>query len=69
MSYFVYILKCVDGTYYTGVTNDVPRRLNEHQSGTNPKAYTYSRRPVKLVWGEEVPTYGEALKHERQIKK
>lgn len=69
MSYFAYILKCADGTYYTGITNDVARRLSEHQSGANPKSYTFSRRPVKLVWGEEVATYSEALKHERQIKK
>jgi putative endonuclease len=69
MSYFVYILKCADGTYYTGITNDIERRLSEHQSGANLNAYTFSRRPVKLVWGEEVTTYGEALSHERQIKK
>ena len=69
MSYFVYILKCADDTYYTGITNDIARRLSEHQSGANPSAYTFSRRPVKLVWGEEVPSYDDALKHERQIKK
>ena len=69
MSYIVYILKCADGTYYTGMTNDIARRLSEHQSGANPNAYTFSRRPVKLVWGEEVNTYGDALIHERQIKK
>lgn len=69
MSYFVYILKCTDGTFYTGITNDVARRMSEHQTGANPKAYTFARRPLKLVWGEEVTTYSEALKHERQIKK
>ncbi len=69
MSYFVYILKCADNTYYTGITNDIARRLSEHQSGANPNAYTFPRRPVKLVWGEEVNTYGDALSHERQIKK
>lgn len=69
MSYYVYILKCADGTYYTGITNNIARRLSEHQTGANLKAYTFSRRPVYLVWGEEVATYGEALKHERQIKK
>ena len=69
MSYFVYILKCANGTYYTGITNDIARRLSEHQSGANPNAYTFSRRPVKLVWGEEVSSYDDALKHERQIKK
>jgi len=69
MGYYVYILKCADGTYYTGITNDVARRLSEHQIGANPKSYTFTRRPVKIVWEEEVATYGEALKHERQIKK
>ena len=69
MSYFVYILKCADGTYYTGITNDIARRLSEHQSGANPSAYTFSRCSEKFVWGEEDPSCGDALKHERQIKK
>ena len=69
MSYYVYILKCADDTYYTGITNDLARRISEHQNGVNPNAYTFSRRPVEFVWGEEVATYGEALNHERQIKK
>lgn len=68
MSFYVYILKCADGTYYTGSTNDLYRRLNEHQLGASYTAYTASRRPVELVWNEEVGTLGEALFHERQIK-
>jgi putative endonuclease len=43
-SYFVYLLRCADGTYYTGVTNDVERRLEEHQSGCDPKAYTFNSK-------------------------
>jgi putative endonuclease len=68
MPFYVYILKCSDGTYYTGCTNDLYRRLNEHQSGASATAYTASRRPVELVWNEEVGTLGETLFHERQIK-
>jgi predicted GIY-YIG superfamily endonuclease len=68
MPFYVYILKCADGTYYTGCTNDLYRRLNEHQTGASATAYTASRRPVELVWNEEVGTLGEALFHERQIK-
>ncbi len=65
---YVYILLCADGSYYTGVTTNLERRLREHQEGADPRAYTYTRRPVKLVWAEEVPTYEDALRLERQIK-
>ena len=68
MPYFVYILECADGSYYTGNTHDLERRIFEHQSGANPKAYTFARRPVRLVWGEEVETLDEALRHEHQIQ-
>ncbi|HEY57025.1 MAG TPA: GIY-YIG nuclease family protein [Anaerolineae bacterium] len=65
---YVYILRCADGSYYTGVTTDLARRLEEHQQGLNPRAYTFRRRPVRLVWAHEVATYEEALRLERQIK-
>jgi len=68
MSYFVYILKCADGSYYTGSSADLSKRLFEHQQGVQSSAYTFSRRPVELVWSEEVETYNEALLHEHQIK-
>jgi putative endonuclease len=69
MPYLVYILECSDGSYYTGSTNDINKRLWQHEQGVEPSAYTYSRRPVKLVWtSEETPRYSEALKWERQIK-
>ena len=64
----VYILRCADGAYYTGVTNDVDRRLQEHQSGTNPKAYTYKRRPLKMVFYEWFPTAEQAIDFEKQVK-
>ncbi len=64
----VYMLQCADGSYYVGVAEDMSRRLYEHESGVNPKSYTYHRRPVKLVWCEKYPTRYEALTHECQIK-
>ncbi len=68
MPYYVYLLKCADDSYYTGSTNDVERRLHEHQSGANSTAYTFSRRPVELVWSGEFATRREALDFEYQVK-
>lgn len=68
MSYYVYILKCSDSSYYTGSTDDISRRLYEHISSGNTKSYTYRRRPVQLIWCDEYPTKYEALTHEHQIK-
>ena len=68
MAYYVYILHCADDSYYTGSTFDISARLFEHQEGSNRHAYTYSRRPVKLVWGTEVKTKREARLLEHQIK-
>ena len=68
MPYFVYILKCADGSYYTGSASDLSRRLTEHQDGLGPGSYSFPRRPVELVWCEEVEARNEALQHEHQIK-
>ena len=68
MAYFVYILLCADDSYYTGSTKNLERRIFEHQNTVSPSAYTFRRRPIKLVWSEEVETLDEALRHERQIK-
>ena len=68
-TYYVYILKCSDGTYYTGVTNDIKRRLLEHINGLNPESYTSRRRPVKLVWYTDTNDINFALAKEKQIKK
>lgn len=65
--YLVYILRCGDGSLYTGITNDLPRRLAAHSSGRGAK-YTRSRLPVALVWREEQPDKSAALRRERQIK-
>ena len=69
MPYTIYILLCADGTYYTGLTRDLEARLNEHQVGRYPEAYTFRRRPVHLVWSEVVEDYSEAFRWEQQIKK
>lgn len=65
---FVYILECNDGTLYTGCSNDVNKRLAQHNKGTASK-YTRSRRPVKLVYMEETESKSAALKREIAIKK
>ncbi len=68
MSYFVYMLRCGDGTLYTGSTDDVARRLAVHQSGKGAK-YTRSRHPLTLVYQEELENKSAALKREAAIKK
>lgn len=68
MAYYVYILECADGSYYTGSASDLDRRVMEHQQGITASSYTFRRRPVSLAWSEEVATYNEALLHEHQIK-
>ena len=65
--YFVYILKCRDGTLYTGFTNDIDKRLKTHNSGKGAK-YTKCRLPVELLHYEEFATKSEALKREYAIK-
>lgn len=67
MNHYVYIVETSEKTFYTGYTNDVQKRINAHNNGTGAK-YTRSRLPVKLVYTEELPTKGEALKREYQIK-
>lgn len=67
MSFYVYILKCADDSYYTGHTDNLEKRIAEHQTGTI-EGYTSTRLPVKLVFSQEFPTRLEALASERQIK-
>lgn len=66
--YFVYILKCSDHSFYTGITDNIDRRLIEHQSGINKKCYTYSKRPLDLVYFEEFQNPNDAISKEKQIK-
>ena len=65
--WFVYILRCTDGSLYTGITNDLNRRLEQHNAGTASR-YTRSRLPVTLVYHEEPTTKSLALKRELAIK-
>lgn len=67
MAYYVYILRCGDGTLYTGSTNDVPRRLAVHQQGKGAK-YTRARLPVTLVYQETWDNRSQALRREYAIK-
>lgn len=67
--YFIYIVKCSDGTLYTGTTNDVEKRVVVHNTGKTGAKYTKMRRPVYLVYTEQVETKSEALKREHVIKK
>lgn len=66
--YFVYILRCADGSYYTGITNDVQTRVGQHQIGSDPKAYTHTRRPVTLVYSATFGDVHEAIAWEKQVK-
>ena len=67
MSFWVYILQCADGSYYTGHTDNLEIRLTAHEQKTF-KCYTNKRLPVKLVFYEEFLTRDEAFARERQIK-
>jgi putative endonuclease len=65
---FVYIVECTDGTYYTGWTTDLERRVAAHNAGRGSR-YTRSRRPVKLVYWEEHPDRGSAQRRELVLKR
>ena len=67
-NYTVYILRCSDGSYYTGVTNDINRRVLEHQNCEDPTSYTFRKRPVKLVFTEYYHDVNQAIAFEKQIK-
>jgi len=65
--YFVYILECEDGSYYTGITTDVERRFAEHAKGMGGR-YTRSHKPVRVVYRERRRNRSSALKREAEIK-
>ncbi len=67
-SWKLYILRCGDGTLYTGITTDVEKRLEAHRCGKGAK-YTRGRGPLELVYRESCGSHSEALKREAQIKK
>jgi putative endonuclease len=69
MAYFIYMLRCADGTLYTGYTTDIEERLKKHNGHLPGGAkYTKGRRPVALVYSEEFVTRGEALRREHALK-
>ena len=67
MDFWVYILKCADGSYYTGHTDDLEKRVSQHHLG-EPGGYTYFRRPVTVVYSEMFGSREEAFAAEQQIK-
>jgi Predicted endonuclease containing a URI domain len=67
MAYYCYLLQCADGTYYCGWTKDVQRRLDTHNKGRGAK-YTRIRRPVALVYYEELANQSEAMRREHKLK-
>lgn len=67
-TWYLYILRCKDGTYYTGITTDVQKRLETHRSGKGAK-YTRGRTPLELVYSETCVDHSHALKREREVKK
>ena len=68
MTLYVYILECRDGSYYTGITNDVWRRVSQHNEEVDPKAYAFRRRPVQLVFTGECGDAKQAILTEKRIK-
>lgn len=68
MVWYVYMLRCGDGTLYTGITDDVARRLEAHRQGKGAK-YTRGRGPLALVYTQELPDKSAALRREIQIKR
>ena len=65
--WYLYILRCGDGTLYTGITTDVEKRLAAHRAGKGAK-YTRGRGPLELAYREELPDHSAALKREHEIK-
>jgi len=63
----VYILRCRDGSFYTGAAKDLPARVRKHAEGTASR-YTRARRPVALVWSRRVRSWSRALREEHRIK-
>jgi len=66
--YYVYILVCLDKSYYVGMTDDLHRRLWEHNEGIYEDSYIYTRRPVILLYTEEYEEMNDALMREKQLK-
>jgi putative endonuclease len=68
MSFWMYMLRCADGSYYVGHTDNLEQRIGAHGQGAIPSCYTMSRRPISLVFSQAFPTRYEALAMERRVK-
>ena len=68
IAFWVYILRCADSSYYTGHTDNLENRIGQHIAGAIASCYTYTRRPLELVFSQDFPTRLEALASEQQIK-
>lgn len=67
--WYLYVVRCVDSTLYTGITTDVDRRVREHNASKRGAKYTRTRRPVELVWTREYENRSEAQRAEYNFKK
>ena len=67
-TYYVYILRCKDDLLYVGMTNNLERRINEHKSGLNRNCFTFSRRPVELIFYQDFNDVEQAIYFEKKIK-
>lgn len=67
--YEVYIVKCVDGLFHSGLTKDLKRSIIDLNSGKDPTSFTYGRRPVKLVWNAKFSNIDEAILFEQDLRK
>lgn len=68
MHWYVYLLRCADGSLYAGITTDPPRRLREHNGGRAGARYTRARRPVEMVWQQAVASRAEAARCEYSLR-
>ncbi len=66
--YYVYMLLCNDGSLYVGITNDLERRMWEHENGWSPRCYTHTRRPLRLIYCSEFARVEDAIQWEKQVK-
>lgn len=67
-NFYVYIVKCSDESYYIGITNDIERRIEEHNSGINKKSFTFKRRPLQLVFYESFNDFQVTEIWEKKLK-
>lgn len=68
-SWYIYVVRCRDGSLYTGIARDVARRVAEHNHASNGAKYTRARRPVQLVYCETAASRSEAARREHEIKR